>query len=71
MLAVVRGTRQVLGYAMAHDEIPVVSRLLMRTAHQVQGARLRPEAADGSGLLADAEEIVRGLRAGRPWSPQR
>ncbi|GAA1256297.1 DUF3320 domain-containing protein [Pseudonocardia aurantiaca] len=59
--------RPVLSYAMAHNEIPVISRLAIEhVPTDVQAARLRLEVADASGSIGAPQEILLDLRAGQP-----
>ncbi|MGH3584770.1 MAG: hypothetical protein ACRDQ0_00440, partial [Pseudonocardia sp.] len=52
---------------MAHNEIPVISRLAIdHVARDVPAARLRLEVADAGGPIGDAQEILLDLEAGRP-----
>jgi SpoU rRNA methylase family enzyme len=59
--------RSVLSYAMAHNEIPVISRLAIENVPtDVQAARLRLEVADATGSIGEPQEILFDLQAGRP-----
>lgn len=54
----------VLSYAMAHNGVPVVSRLTIDGAGPAAGARLRLAVHDASGPLAEPREIVLDLADG-------
>lgn len=56
----------VLSYAMAHNGVPVVSRLTIDGAGPAAGARLRLAVHDASGPLAEPREIVLDLADGQP-----
>lgn len=59
--------RPVLSYAMAHNEIPVVSRLAIENVPvDLRAARLRLDVSDATGPIADSREILLDLQAGRP-----
>ena len=59
--------RPVLSYAMAHNEIPVISRLAIdHVDRDVSAARLRLEVADASGPIGESQEILLDLEAERP-----
>ncbi|MGQ0572778.1 MAG: DUF3320 domain-containing protein [Pseudonocardia sp.] len=59
--------RPVLSYAMAHNEIPVISRLVVEgVAADAAGARLCVDVADPTGLIGTSAEILLDLRAGLP-----
>ena len=59
--------RPVLSYAMAHNEIPVVSRLAIENVPaDLPAARLRLDVTDATGPIADSREILLDLQAGRP-----
>ena len=56
----------VLSYAMAHNGVPVVSRLTVEDAGTAPGARLRLSVQDSEGPLGDPREIVLDLVDGQP-----
>ncbi len=56
----------VLSYAMAHNGVPVVSRLTVDGTGTAAGARLRLAVHDASGPLAEPREFVLDLVAGQP-----
>jgi hypothetical protein len=59
--------RQVLSYAMAHNEIPVISRIeITAGGRDVQGATLLLEVADASGPIGAPQRLALDLRAGTP-----
>ncbi|GAA1383706.1 DUF3320 domain-containing protein [Pseudonocardia kongjuensis] len=59
--------RPVLSYAMAHNGIPVVSRLVVDGIDRaVPGARITLEVADATGPIGQPREIVLDLEAGVP-----
>lgn len=59
--------RPVLSYAMAHNRLPVISRLTVSGGERdVQGARLLLEVSDATGTLGDDQVVVLDLRAGEP-----
>lgn len=59
--------RPVLSYPMAHNEIPVISRLAIdQVDRDVQGALLRLEVADASGAIGRSQEVPLDLQADRP-----
>jgi hypothetical protein len=59
--------RRVLSYAMAHNGIPVISRLAIDDVPaDLPAARLRLDVADATGPIADSQEILLDLRAGSP-----
>ena len=59
--------RPVLSYAMAHNEIPVVTRVALGPApRDVQGARLLLEVSDASGPIGTPAEVVLDLTEGEP-----
>ena len=56
-----------LSYAMAHNDIAVVSRLVVGgPTRDVQGARLELQVTDATGPIGEAQETVLDLRAGEP-----
>ena len=59
--------RLVLSYAMAHNEIPVISRLAIENVPaDLPATRLCLDVADATGAIADSQEILLDLQAGRP-----
>jgi hypothetical protein len=59
--------RPVLSYAMAHNEIPVISRLAIdHVPTDLPGARLLLEVADATGPIGAPHEILLDLPAGPP-----
>ena len=59
--------RPVLSYAMAHNEIPVISRLAIENVpRDLPAALLRLDVTDATGLIADSQEVLLDLQAGRP-----
>ncbi|MDQ4033709.1 MAG: hypothetical protein M3332_16280 [Actinomycetota bacterium] len=55
----------VLSYAMAHNEMSVITRLAIDgVVADVQGARLRLEVADATGSIGEAHELLVDLQAG-------
>lgn len=59
--------RPVLSYAMAHNEIPVISRLAIDDVPlDLPAARLRLDVTDATGPVAASQEILLDLQAGRP-----
>jgi hypothetical protein len=58
--------RRVLSYAMAHNEIPVISRLAIDDVPaDLPATRLRLDVTDATGPVADSQEILLDLQAGR------
>src|SRR5829696_1949206 len=58
---------RVLSYAMAHNGVPVVSRLTVDGVDaDVPGARLRLAVADAAGPIGPPREILLDLAAGKP-----
>lgn len=58
--------RRVLSYAMAHNRIPVISRIEVRSEVDVQGAVLALDVEDASGAIGAPERLNLDLRAGTP-----
>ncbi|GEL18365.1 DUF3320 domain-containing protein [Pseudonocardia asaccharolytica] len=66
-ISIVLEARPVLSYAMAHNEIPVISRLAIENVPaDAQGARLRLDVADAAGSIGAPREILLDLHAGQP-----
>ncbi|GAA1298257.1 DUF3320 domain-containing protein [Pseudonocardia xinjiangensis] len=66
-IAITLEARSVLSYAMAHNEIPVISRLAIEhVPADIQAARLRLAVADATGPIGDPQEILLDLQAGLP-----
>ncbi|MDN5918650.1 MAG: DUF4011 domain-containing protein, partial [Pseudonocardia sp.] len=56
-----------LSYAMAHNELPVITRLTVSAPERdARGARLVLQVADATGPIGAPQEIVLDLRAGGP-----
>ncbi|TCK21370.1 DUF4011 domain-containing protein [Pseudonocardia endophytica] len=57
--------RPVLSYAMAHNGIAVVTRIVVSPAPgDVQGARLQVQVSDATGPIGESQEVLLDLRAG-------